>query len=143
MAATVRDLMNPQLVYLAAGTRPEAATQPILDFGITAVPVLDEDRRPIGMVSLRDLIHTSGARPPMTENVVSVGVDESLRAAAQKLADAGLHHVVVVDAEGRAVGMLSAVDVVRGLLGLGSRHPPAIEAFGRPVGIKAASARQA
>ena len=76
----------------------------------------------------------------MTENVVSVGVDEPLGAAARVLAEKGLHHVVVVDTEGRAVGMLSAVDVVRGLLGLDARHPAAIAAFGRPVGIKTASA---
>jgi CBS domain-containing protein len=136
MTATVRDFMNPQLVYLAAGARPETAMQPILDFGITAVPVLDDEKRPVGVLSLRDLVHATGARPAVSESVVSVGVDEPLGAAARKLAEKGLHHVVVVDGEGRAVGMLSAVDVVRGLLGLEARHPSAIDAFGRNVGIK-------
>jgi len=140
MAATVRDFMNPQLVYLAAGARPEAAMQPILDFGITAVPVLDDEKRPVGVVSLRDLVHARGARPAVTEAVVSVGVDEPLGAAARKLAEKGLHHVVVIDAEGRAVGMLSALDVMRGLLGLEAKHPSAIDTFGRPLGIKTASA---
>jgi CBS-domain-containing membrane protein len=139
MTATVRDFMNSRIVYLAAGTRPDAATQPILEFGITAVPVLDDDRRPVGVVSLRDLVHAAVTKPPVTEDVVSVGIDDALEVAGRTLVEKGLHHVVVLDEDGRAVGMLSAVDVVRGLLGMEPKHPGVIESFGRPVGIKNAS----
>jgi CBS domain-containing protein len=138
--ATVGDFMNHELVYLASGTRPEIATQPILDFGITSVPVLDEERQPVGMVSLRNLVHTSSAPPAMMEEIVSVRVDESLEDAARKLADCGLHRVVVVDSEGRAVGMLSALDALRGLLGLPPKHPASIGAFGREPTNKNTSA---
>ena len=34
MSATVRDCMNPKLVYLREGDRARLALQPILDFGI-------------------------------------------------------------------------------------------------------------
>ena len=40
----VGDYMNPRLVYLREGDRPEVALRPMLDFGIHAVPILDDDR---------------------------------------------------------------------------------------------------
>ncbi len=131
MGATVRHFMNPQLVYLRAGARPKIALQPILDFGITAVPVLDEEGRPVGVVSLRDLVDPRRHGTAMSETVATVGIDEPIASGARKLAEAGVHHLVVVDADRRAVGMLSAVDIVRALVGLEAKHPASVDAFGR------------
>jgi CBS-domain-containing membrane protein len=131
MSAAVRDFMNPQLVYMREGTRPEIALRRILDFEITAVPVLDDDDRPAGLVSLRDLADERKRGSRVTQPVLSIGADESIAVAAAKLVDSGVHHLVVVDAAGRAVGMLSAVDVIRALVGARGKHPTAIEGFGR------------
>jgi CBS-domain-containing membrane protein len=131
MGPTVRECMNTQLVYLRAGDRPRLALQPILEFGITAVPVLDDDERPVGVVSLRDLVDPRRRDALVTEAVATVGADEPIAAGARKLAEAGVHHLVVVDADGRAAGMLSALDVVRALVGMKAPHPPAIDSFGR------------
>jgi len=131
MGVKVRDFMNPQLVYMREGDRPSAALQSILDFGITAVPVLDDDERPVAIVSLRDLADAKKPASRSTTPVVSAGIDDPIRSAAETLARASVHHLVVVDDAGRAVGMLSAVDVVRALLGLEASHPKAIADFGR------------
>jgi CBS-domain-containing membrane protein len=128
MTATVRDFMNRKLVYLPEGARPEAARRHILDFGITAVPVVDREHRPVGVVSLRDLADTRVREAQVSEPVHTIGVDERLGAAGRALAEADVHHLVVVDAEGRAVGMLSALDVIRGLLGMAPHHPSTIDA---------------
>ncbi len=127
MNRTVQDFMNPKLVYLRDGDRPEVALQPILDFGITAVPVLDELHRPVGVVSLRDIVGRAGRRE--SETVLTIRANASLASAASQLAEANVHHLVVVDGEARAVGILSALDVLRGLIGLDPKHPGAIEAF--------------
>src|SRR5262245_31322457 len=52
---TVANIMNPKLLYIREGDRLALARAQILKFGVTAVPVLDEAHRPVGLVSLRDL----------------------------------------------------------------------------------------
>jgi CBS-domain-containing membrane protein len=125
--------MNKQLVYLRDGDRVEIAKQPIIDFGITAVPVLDDAHRPVGVVSLRDLVEHGVRATRSTEPVAMVAVDAPITAAAKVLAEANVHHPVVVDSQGTAVGMISALDVVRGLTGLPPLHPGAIGAFASPA----------
>jgi len=129
MNATVRDFMNPKIVYLREGTRPEVARKFIVRFGITAVPIIGPDERPLGVVSLRDLVDPAVTETRMSEPARTVGVDQPIGSAARALAEADIHHLVVVDAAGRAVGMLSALDVIRGLVGLEPKHPPAIGVF--------------
>lgn len=126
----VRDCMNRELVYLRAGDRERIALRPILEFGITAVPVLDEEHRPVGVVALRDLVDDRHSAPRATEPALTVRVDASIESAARAMADANVHHLVVVDSAGVAVGMLSSLDVIRGLLGMTAKHPAAIESFG-------------
>ena len=112
----VSDFMSSEILYLDEGARLEHAKAAILDFGVTAVPVLDEEHRPVGVISLRDLVRTG--RPRMSSPARTIRQDAMLSHAAHMLAEENLHHVVVVDAMGRAVGMLSALDVLRALAGL-------------------------
>ena len=124
----VSDYMNRHLVYLRAGDRLEVARRPMLDLGLTAVPILDEEHRPVGVVTLRDLSedrrdrHASGDVRTISE---SAEVDE----AARLLVAADVHHLIVVDARGAAVGMISSMDVVRALVGAPPKHPAAIDRF--------------
>jgi CBS-domain-containing membrane protein len=122
---TVADYMNRELVYLEEGDRPELALVPMLDLGLTAVPVLDDEHRPVGVVSMRDLADPRQARHQVSSPARTIWVGESLDAAARVLADCAVHHLVVVDADGRATGMLSAKDVLRALLALPPSAPAA------------------
>lgn len=137
MNASVRTFMNPTLVYLREGDRSKIALKPILEFGITAVPVLDDAHKPIGVVSLRDIVGPSEQRVPsreqMSEPALTIAIDATILDAAHALARANVHHLVVVDANGCAAGMLSSLDVVRALIGLEASHPKTIETFDAPV----------
>ncbi len=136
MNASVRTFMNPKLVYLREGDRSKIALQPILEFGITAVPVLDDAHKPIGVVSLRDIVGRSDTktapRERMSEPALTIGIDAPILDAAHALARANVHHLVVVDANGCAAGMLSSLDVVRALIGLEAVHPEKTETFDVP-----------
>lgn len=77
MSLLVSDVMNPEIFHLRAGDSAEDALHGLLAFGIAGAPVLDEEGRPIGMVSLREL----------------------------------------------AAGNVSALDLLRALLGLPASHP--------------------
>jgi CBS domain-containing protein len=129
MPHTVGEIMNDELFYVRPGDRVEAARTGLLGLSITAAPVLDSDRRPVGTLSLRDLCDPlrEGDRvcDRMSAPCPSVPASEAVEAAARTLSRRGSHHVVVVDESGRAVGVASAVDFVRELVGLTPEHPRA------------------
>lgn len=127
MSSRVREIMNAELFRLRSGDAASDVLNGILALGITGAPVLDEMRRPLGMVSLRDLVGRTGTRAGevMTSPAVTIRSDALVAEAGHRLAETGRHRLVVLDAEGRAIGVVSALDVVRGLLGLPAAHPPA------------------
>jgi CBS domain containing-hemolysin-like protein len=125
---TVADVMNPEMLYLAEGARPDLAREPILQFGVTGVPVLDERGHPTGFVSLRDLV-THGELPSANEPAFTVRDTTLVDAAARVLGATDHHHAVVIDGTGRAVGVVSSLDLLRALVGLPARHPTAFPAF--------------
>ncbi len=77
--------------------------------------VVDEQRRLIGIVSLKDLILAAPNRPVsqiMQTDVVSATVDEDQEQAAAKLMEYDLIALPVVDAHGRLVGIVTHDDVI-------------------------------
>ena len=128
MALRVGEIMNGELFSVGREDAVDMALRAILLLGITGVPVLDDNGKPLGLVSLRDLVAdkpgtTVGER--MTQPPATVTADARIAAAARILARTRYHRLVVVDSAGRAIGMVSAVDMVRGLLGLPAEHPAA------------------
>ena len=123
----VKEIMNPQLLYVRDGDRMTLVRNQILRFGVTAVPVLDDEHRPVGVVSLRDLADEE-EQIRISVPVETIREDETIEAGARKLALTTLHHLVVVDTRGIAVGMVSAVDFLRALVGVGPFHPTTFDA---------------
>ncbi len=128
MARTVAEIMNPKLLYIGEGAPLSLARAKIVEFGVTAIPVLDECHRPIGVVSLRDFARDEGRVEP-TGDVHTVRSDASVDDGAHKLAELDVHHLVVIDNRGVAVGMVSALDFVRASIGAPPRHPASFERF--------------
>ena len=140
MSLTVRDVMNRQLLYVHEGEPVAELRHKILQFGVSGVPVLDAMLRPAGFVSLRDF-SADGASAVISTPVVTVPAAESIEGAARKLAATELRRLVVVDDSGVVVGMVSATDLLRGLLGLPASHPArfdvdcsSADAFADPTG---------
>jgi CBS domain-containing protein len=127
MNALVKDVMNGDLLYLREGERLDIARHPILEFGVTAVPVLDDKHRPVGVVSLRDLMAGAAAKP--STPAWSIAETATVEEAARVMSEASFHHLVVVNGQGIAVGMVSALDLLRALAGLPSQHPRAFARF--------------
>jgi magnesium transporter len=77
--------------------------------------VLDDQRRLIGFVSLKDLILAPPQRliaKIMQTDVVSATIDEDRELAAQKLMEYDLIALPVVDSQGRLVGIVTHDDVI-------------------------------
>jgi CBS-domain-containing membrane protein len=129
MSKTVADIMNPKLLYIRDGDRVALARRQIIDFGVTAVPVLDETHRPVGVVSLRDLASENGDTFVPSGKVETIKASASIEEGARQLASSEYHHLVVVDDKGVAVGMVSSLDFVRAMVGLPPHHPDKFERF--------------
>jgi CBS domain-containing protein len=138
MPLRVAEIMNGELFSVGREDEVDMVLRAILLLGINGVPVLDEDGKPLGLVSVRDLVAdkpgtTVGER--MTQPPATVTADARIAAAARILAGTRYHRLVVVDSAGRAVGMVSSVDMVRGLLGLPATHPASFPHVDRETGL--------
>jgi len=116
--------MNHELLAL----RPDLPVSEIRElfhsFGVGAAPVLDEARHPIGVVSVRDVLEGDGvAADRMSRPPLCIESSTSVEEAARRLASTDKHHFIVVDGTGAAAGMLSTLDLLRGILGMPARHP--------------------
>jgi CBS domain-containing protein len=112
-----------------------------------AVPVVDAQRRVVGIVTETDLLEKAGmparlavagrlgaddlrallsqirhektAGDIMTAPAITARADEALGHVVQRMLERGLRRLPVTDAEGRLVGMISRVDVLRAAAGAG------------------------
>ena len=128
MAKSVHEIMNHELFALGAGDLPADALGYLGALSIVAAPVLDAERRPVGFVSMRDLVSDARAGSVgerMSSPVLTVTADDAIADAGRLMGERGIHHLIVVDADGRAIGIVSTLDVVRGLLGQPTPHPDA------------------
>ena len=134
----VSDLMNPELFATRISDDVGDTLAMILRLGITAAPVVDAEGMPIGVISLRDLAAASPGDvvgTHMTSPACTIAADAQLEDAARVMGATEYHHLVVVDADSRTCGFLSALDVVRGLVGMTSEHPPAFHQLDPDSGL--------
>ncbi|HEY0639485.1 MAG TPA: CBS domain-containing protein [Pseudonocardiaceae bacterium] len=137
---TVRSLMTTDIVSVRTATPFTEIVELLATRRISAVPVVDVDGRPIGVVSEADLLtkeeFDGGGEPrPMLAGparrrrwrqaqgttagdvmrtpVLTIAPEESVGAAARRLAAAGVRRLFVVDDAGRLAGVLSRRDLLR------------------------------
>lgn len=140
--------MTRGAVTVRADTSQEQLVTLLLDQGISRVPVVDADGRPIGVVSKTDLviaqhergdtevsqadaggrdrhIHEVGGivRDIMTPVAFTLPETISVGEAARRLLADNVHAVPVVSSDNRVIGVLSATDIVAWVAGA---HIPAV-----------------
>jgi CBS domain-containing protein len=83
---------------------------------IGAIPVVDTEGRPAGIVSATDLVSNPNPNSPvsslMTEKVYSVPKYDDVSIAARVMRNHKIHRLVVTD-EQKVVGMISAFDLLQ------------------------------
>jgi CBS domain-containing protein len=138
MARIVGEIMNSELLALRGDETVAEAVASMIALEIAAIPVLDKTGAPIGMVDLRSLLE---ARPDLPArqrakwNAVVIPASLPIDVAARTMAQTGEHRLVVVDDAGRAIGIVSTLDVLRGLNGVPVSHPPAFPHFDSNAGV--------
>ena len=123
----VGDLMTIDPVTIAMDATIEDAERLLRQYRVTGLPVVEESGRLVGVISQTDLLYLalptvqalirhrdSGIRigEVMSLPAVTVDVNATLGDAARIMHRSHLHRLVVVDTEGRPVGVLSSMDYV-------------------------------
>ncbi len=119
-SAPVRDAMTTEVVTARATDPIDAVANRLLEGRHRSLPVVDEQRRLVGLVSEADILGKeplsgrSSSRTVgsvMTKEVITLSPDDSIGSARLLVAEHGLRMVPVVH-DGRLVGVLSRSDLV-------------------------------
>jgi CBS domain-containing protein len=118
-------VMTPRVVCVRSNVSTDALLAILVDLDLRAVPVVDAVGRPVGIVSRSDLLrHADGSGPDRSAEQVadvmmslafSLPETASLSRAAAVMAYEGVHRIPVVAGDGKVVGIISSLDVVRWL----------------------------
>jgi CBS domain-containing protein len=116
----VRAAMTSEVVTARASEQTDAVAARLVERRHRSLPVVDEQRRLVGLVSEADLLgkeplsgRTNGrtVASVMTKDVITLSPDDSISSARLLVAEHGLRMVPVVE-DGRVVGVLSRSDLV-------------------------------
>jgi CBS domain-containing protein len=126
MARSVSDIMSRELLVVSPDTEAQVIRDLLQSYAVSSVPVVDEGRHPLGIVTACAVLEGTGtARDRMSRPAACVDGSTAIEAAARRLATEDAHNLVVVDGAGSAVGIVSALDVMRAMLGVPAHHPQA------------------
>jgi acetoin utilization protein AcuB len=129
---TVRDVMTPRPTVILQSAPVRAAQTAMAELDVRHLPVVNEDHELVGMLSDRDLrglpfVHDEAqriaaeeaTRPDsrvsgiMSADPLTVGPDEPLSDVVELMVDSRIGAVPVVGPNGRLVGIVSYLDVLR------------------------------
>jgi CBS domain-containing protein len=117
-----RDIMTRDPSCLRRDDAARLAAQVMRDKDCGVVPIVDDARRVIGIVTDRDLairIIAAGKGPDtrlsevMTPNVHCCTADDDLRDVERKMAELQVRRICIVDVGGRCMGIISQADIAR------------------------------
>lgn len=135
-AIRVSDLMTRNPSSIRADATIREAISLLVTKRVTAAPVINAAGRPIGVLSLSDLITgvrdhdvdgdellSMQAEEVMTPFVFSVDLNTPVNAVVGELLDARIRQIYVADKEGTLIGVLSTVDLLKSLRGVADDTP--------------------
>jgi predicted transcriptional regulator len=121
----VRDIYHKGVILCKPDSPLQEVVRVMADTEIHSVMVTErEGEPPVGVVSHIDIIAHYGedltaiqAQDVMTTNVINISEDATVEEAAKKLLESNIHRLLVVNEEGRPVGILSTTDIIREIRG--------------------------
>ncbi len=119
----IRDLleMKDKLIYAEESDTLEIALSKMAQHNVGSLPILDASLRPIGIITEKDFLTLDfdNLKTPLKEialkKVFTVGIKDPITKGIDLFKKYNIRHLVVVDDEGRALGVLSQRDFVQSL----------------------------
>jgi CBS domain-containing protein len=136
MSTTVKDVMTTRVIWVRKDATFREMAAALREYRVSAFPVVDDDRKVIGLVSEADMLTKEAlidepgvisgilhrrdqakargvtAGDLMTAAVVAVRPDDTVEHAAKLMYDRRVKRLPVTDADGRLVGIISRADVL-------------------------------
>jgi signal-transduction protein with cAMP-binding, CBS, and nucleotidyltransferase domain len=116
MNVTIDDIMVKQVMTATPHQTVGHVRGVMREHGVSALPVVDPDNEPVGIVTVTDLLEDRPEGAPistfMTEKVYTVPQYDQPHVAARVMRNHRIHHVVVTH-EQKVVGILSTFDLLR------------------------------
>lgn len=121
----VNEIMTENPAYALVGTSLREAAQMMSEYDCGCLPVIEteEERKPIGVITDRDItIRTvSHGKDPlnmvvgevMTDNIITVNADANLEDCVTAMEKNQIRRIVVVDESGNLCGMIAQADIAR------------------------------
>lgn len=123
------EIMSREIMCARRDLDAERVAELMVFNHVGCVPVVEEPGRPIGMITKLDLVERFVARQEahgdglamqtagtlMMPMSIALKEHATIAHAAALMANEGIHHLCVVDAEGRLIGVVSTMDIVRWL----------------------------
>ena len=152
----VDDVMTTDVATVRTDTPYREIVELLIRRRVGAVPVVDRDGYAIGVVSASDLLpgtvgtptghyrrvrhreRAEFARDVMTHSVVTAQPSLAVDFAARLMRRAKVHRLVVVDRDGRVVGIVTGRDLLKIHLGDYGEGPAAPGRTALPVGVRPA-----
>lgn len=120
----VADVMTKKVLTIAPDASAADAAWGLTLKGFNGAPVQDEHGHLLGIVSKSDLVDPGTSDVPrrgrtvedaMTPLLFAIRAADPIMDAVARMLDTGAHRLVVVDAEGRMVGIITPMDVLQAL----------------------------
>lgn len=117
-----KDIMTKDPQCCGREDTARRAAEVMRDYDCGVIPVIDESRRVIGVITDRDLAVrgiAAGKGPEtrlaelMTPNARTSGADDDLRDVERQMAELQIRRIPIVDAGGRCLGIISQADIAR------------------------------
>lgn len=114
----VASLMSTDVKTVTADTLVEDAAELMLDNVIGSVVVVDENDELVGILTRTDFVAIVAGQEPkdqtpvseyMTKDVLTASGGDPIREVADRMVEAGVHHMPVVD-HGEVIGMITTSD---------------------------------
>jgi CBS domain-containing protein len=133
----VRSLLRGGAVYVRSRALLRDAVKIMAERNIGLLPIVDDEGKPLAVISERDVIKALAAGASLDDPalaaarrgpLITVTPDVDVHEALVKMRRGGVRHLLVVDKEGRLVGVVSIRDFMRdevlAYLGFKAWQPP-------------------
>jgi CBS domain-containing protein len=135
MTKTATEIMNRNFYFACPSDSVSSVLESMAARGLSRAPVLDLMGRPLGTATAREIEHchdVGEVASHLRRTTISVPQHTDVETAARVLSESSADELVLTDDHGVAVGALSAMDLLRAVLGT---HAAALDVTPPPSGV--------